>query len=106
MLDGSAGGPWRRFQVAAVVAHAGYKSCHHGLRIGVVEPRVYMRMVDAWHAAVATSLVLVSAGERDHLACGDVRRMGWMTTFPDVLDRLRSIEVTWLVAGKLEADSL
>jgi hypothetical protein len=28
-----------------------------------------------------------------------------MTTTPDVLDRRRSIQVTWLVAGKLEADS-
>jgi hypothetical protein len=28
-----------------------------------------------------------------------------MTAIPDALDRLRSIEVTRLVAGKLEADS-
>jgi len=31
--------------------------------------------------------------------------MGWMTIIPDVLDRLRSIEVPRLVAGKLQADS-
>jgi hypothetical protein len=31
--------------------------------------------------------------------------MGWMTIIPDVLDRLRSIEATRLVTGKLEADS-
>jgi hypothetical protein len=31
--------------------------------------------------------------------------MGWMTAIPDALDRLRSIEVTRLVAGKVEADS-
>ena len=80
---------WRRFQVAPVVAHTGYKSCTMDVRIGVVEPRVYIRMVDAGHAAVATSLVLVSASQRDHRACGDVRRMGWMTAIPDVLDRLR-----------------
>lgn len=75
------------------------------VRVGVGEPRVYMRMVDAGHAAVATSLVLVSASQRDHPACGDVQRMGWMTAIPDALDRLRSIEVTRLVAGKVEADS-
>jgi hypothetical protein len=28
-----------------------------------------------------------------------------MTTTPDVLVRRRSIEVIWLVAGKVEADS-
>jgi hypothetical protein len=76
-----------------------------GVRIDVIEPQVYMRMVMQGVQLRQRSLVLVSASHRDHRACGDVRRMGWMTTIPDVLDRLRSIEVTWLVAGKLEADS-
>jgi hypothetical protein len=78
------GSRWRRWWRTPVTSRATMD-----VRIGVVEPRVYMRMGDAGRAAVATSLVLVSASQRDHRACGDVRRMGWMTAIPDVLDRLR-----------------
>jgi hypothetical protein len=57
---------WRRFQVAPLVARPPVISrATMNVRLGVVEPRVDMRMVDAGGAAVATSSVLVSASQRD-----------------------------------------